>query len=152
MQHTYMGDFLKTSEDESFLQVANVNQHLLTVSAVIDQSSIKPTLINFIDPQCPCNVLAKTHIDKTLNSAHHFNIINVTPTSHPNLTIPASPATAIYDQQGTLKYFGTYGFGAFCSQDDKGLLDRVINEINAFGDATILNILGEGCYCRWGNS
>lgn len=148
MQRQYIGDYLQSPSDEDFLRLNSTTKRLSSILAPPGEQAV---MLHFVDPNCPCNWLAKKHIQE-IHSANNKNlkILTITPATAPGLSIPASPALAIINKDGSLRYFGVYGFGAFCSQDAKGVLDQVLSDMQLNIDSPpVVNTLGEGCYCRW---
>jgi hypothetical protein len=95
-------------------------------------------LVHFWDPACPCNIGNQQHLAELIE---HFAPLGVSfhavqkPGSKGQLPatlsalqalapppgsagLPASPAVAIWDQQGQLAYFGPYSEGLTCNSSN----------------------------------
>ena len=125
-------------------------------------------LVHFWDPACPCNVGNQQHLSLLLE---HFGPKGVRfyavqkPGSHGQLptplqglqtieqlsgseNLPASPAVAIWDQQGQLAYFGPYSEGASCSSGNS-FIEPVLEALSAGRQVSASNTLAISCFCDW---
>jgi len=125
-------------------------------------------VVHFWDPACPCNVGNQQHLGELIE---HFAGQGVTfhvlqkPGSHGQLPanlaslhaiaslpgsehLPASPAVAIWDQQGKLAYFGPYSEGAVCNASNS-FVEPLIKALQGGRPVNASNTLAVGCYCPW---
>lgn len=125
-------------------------------------------MLHFWDPACPCNIGNQQHLAELVA---HFAPLGVSfyavqkpatqgqlPDLLSNITtlrlppgaeqLPASPAVAIWDQQGRLAYFGPYSEGATCTASNsfiEPVLEALLNEQPVHATQT----LASGCFCDW---
>jgi hypothetical protein len=62
--------------------------------------------------------------------------------------LPASPAVAIWDQQGRLAYFGPYSEGALCTSSNS-FIEPIIEALLAGRPVRADSNLAVGCFCDW---
>lgn len=125
-------------------------------------------LVHFWDPACPCNVANQQHLGE-LQATYgargvHFYAVQKSG-SHGRLpanldsfkalaaipgsdTIPASPAVAIWDQQGQLAYFGPYSEGATCNSSNS-FIEPILKALADGRAVNATHTLAQGCYCAW---
>ena len=125
-------------------------------------------LVHFWDPACPCNVGNQQHLAELVA---HFVPLGVSfhavqrPGSRGKLPellsnipllalppgaeqIPASPAVAIWDQQGRLAYFGPYSEGATCNASNS-FIEPVLQALLEGRPVNATQTLASGCFCDW---
>ena len=125
-------------------------------------------LVHFWDPACPCNVGNQQHLSELLS---HYAPLGVAfyalqkPGSQGQLPaplaglqrltqlpgserLPASPAVAIWDQQGQLAYFGPYSEGASCSSGNS-FIEPILEALHNRRPVQASNTLAVGCFCNW---
>jgi hypothetical protein len=125
-------------------------------------------IVHFWDPACPCNVGNQQHLGELMA---HFAPLGVRfyavqkPASQGQLpaslaalttlstlpgsaTLPASPAVAIWDQQGQLAYFGPYSEGANCTSSNS-FIEPILDALIAGRPVNASNTLAVGCFCDW---
>lgn len=125
-----------------------------------------PVVLHFIDDQCPCNRFSSPHIERLKNSlaadAIHLlyaklgavvlNETTITDAAQKLAAlVPASPAVAIWDAKGALRYFGPYSNGAVCGEGN----DMVVYTLNAIKKNSNIRWLSQeyvGCVCPWQSS
>ena len=125
-------------------------------------------LVHFWDPACPCNVGNQQHLGELLSrfGEHGVNFYSVQkPGSQGELPaplnglqalatlpgseqLPASPAVAIWDQQGRLAYFGPYSEGAVCTSSNS-FIEPVLDALLQGRAVAAANTLAAGCFCDW---
>lgn len=138
-------------------------------TAISDTGAVQ--LFHFWNPDCICNRISQRHFDKLLGR-FDAQQLSVTVIAHKNastaqltqlqqlnpririiqpqgLSIPSSPALAIYDRKQKLSYFGPYGFGAFCTMQDDALLPSIIQKNIDNKNTDFANVIGDGCFCPW---
>ncbi|AIR88646.1 thiol-disulfide isomerase [Pseudomonas cremoricolorata] len=125
-------------------------------------------VVHFWDPSCPCNVGNQQHLSELVQRFAgpevQFHTVRK-PGSHGQLPqpladlpelpalpgsaqLPASPAVAIWDRQGTLVYFGPWSEGAVCNASNS-FVEPIIQALRAGRTVTATNTLAVGCYCPW---
>ncbi|MFJ4065610.1 DUF6436 domain-containing protein [Pseudomonas sp. NPDC089996] len=125
-------------------------------------------VVHFWDPACPCNVGNQQHLGDLMtqfaDQGVSFHIVQK-PGTHGQLPtnlsslqpianvpgsehLPASPAVAIWDHQGTLAYFGPYSEGAVCNASNS-FIEPILKALLAGRNVTASNTLAVGCYCPW---
>ncbi|MBB6520081.1 DUF6436 domain-containing protein [Pseudoteredinibacter isoporae] len=119
-------------------------QNLLAVS------NGRITVQQFIDPNCPCNRYVREH-QKELQA--HYGPQNVrfdflTPSSLAPVSIPSSPAVAIWSGDGQLAYFGPYSNGIICNAKTS-FIEPVLKQLKTGENPQITNTAGVGCFCPW---
>ncbi|HEX5842253.1 MAG TPA: DUF6436 domain-containing protein [Pseudomonas sp.] len=125
-------------------------------------------LVHFWDPACPCNVGNQQHLAELIA---HYQPLGVAfyavqkPASQGQLPatlsglqalpevpgsaqIPASPAVAIWDEQGRLAYFGPYSEGANCTSSNS-FIEPILEALSAGRPVQASNNLARGCFCEW---
>ncbi|MNQ24031.1 hypothetical protein D3C85_372120 [compost metagenome] len=125
-------------------------------------------LVHFWDPACPCNIGNQQHLAELIE---HFGPLGVSfhavqkPGSKGQLPatlsamqalaplpgsagIPASPAVAIWDQQGQLAYFGPYSEGLTCNSSNS-FIEPILEALNAGRPVNASNTMAVGCFCQW---
>lgn len=168
--------FIPAQSNSNFYQPASIK---LELAELLNLQKIKTfdnsSLIHFWNPNCICNRLSQRHfnqIAKTFNIeelsiviiAHSstsetqikeaqklnpkFRFIQEKKLASP-LNIPTSPSLAIIDSTQKITYFGPYGFGAFCTMDDDKLLPSIIKKSNENLASSFINVVGDGCFCKW---
>ncbi|UYP30834.1 DUF6436 domain-containing protein [Pseudomonas sp. Z8(2022)] len=125
-------------------------------------------LVHFWDPACPCNVGNQQHLAELI--AHYaplgvqFHVLQK-PGSRGELPaelralqpletlpgsaeLPASPAVAIWDQQGELAYFGPYSEGLTCTSSNS-FIEPILEALAAGRAVNASNTAAVGCFCDW---
>jgi hypothetical protein len=125
-------------------------------------------LVHFWDPACPCNIGNQQHLAELIE---HFAPLGVSfhavqkPGSNGQLPatlsamqalaplpgsagIPASPAVAIWDQQGQLAYFGPYSEGLTCNSSNS-FIEPILEALSAGRPVNASNTMAVGCFCQW---
>ena len=125
-------------------------------------------IVHFWDPACPCNVGNQQHLAELLA---HFGPLGVRfyavqkPASQGHLPpalagleslpglpgsdqLPASPAVAIWDQQGNLAYFGPYSEGVTCNASNS-FIEPILAALLDGRPVTTTQTLAVGCFCDW---
>ena len=64
------------------------------------------------------------------------------------ISIPASPAVAIWDHHGVLAYFGPYSSGMTCGQGFD-FIKIVLEKLSQNENPQWVNNQGFGCFCQW---
>lgn len=130
------------------------------INAKIFPAKGNALVVHMIDPNCPCSRFSVSHI-VDLEAKHgsyaefiHLNAIAADDNRREllqSLSIPASPAVAIWDKFGELAYFGPYSGGNFCGQG----LDFVATVLSSLEEENNLNWINQeavGCFCPWSES
>lgn len=125
-------------------------------------------MVHFWDPNCPCNVGNQQHLAELIE---HYQPLGVrfyaveTNQGQSRLpdnlsalqrlqtlpgteSIPASPAVAIWDQQGRLAYFGPYSEGATCNSANS-FIEPILQALTEHRGVNATHTMAVGCYCPW---
>jgi hypothetical protein len=125
-------------------------------------------LVHFWDPGCPCNVGNQQHLGElierfapqgvafyTVQKAGskgrlpaNLDALQALATLPGSEQLPASPAVAIWDQQGRLAYFGPYSEGLTCSSSNS-FIEPILEALAAGRHVDASNTLAVGCFCAW---
>ena len=125
-------------------------------------------VVHFWDPACPCNVGNQQHLGELLKtyvpqgvefyavqkagSHGHLpdNLQQLKPlASLPGSEgLPASPAVAIWDQEGRLAYFGPYSEGALCTSSNS-FIEPILEALSSGRPVRADSNLAVGCFCPW---
>jgi hypothetical protein len=175
-QQVNLKDFISKEDDAQFYQPKVVEALL---APYLDQFPMplanQQTLLHFWRPDCLCNRISQRHFSRLLT---HFNAeqLRIIIIAHPMssrkeidnlqqlngerltivraqdnlLSLPSSPSLALMNSDHKLGYFGAYGFGAFCTNDDEGFLTHIVDQMASDKPLnTFTNVIGEGCFCSW---
>jgi hypothetical protein len=175
-QQANLKDFISKKDDARFYQPTAVEALL---APYIDQFPTplanQQTLLHFWRPDCLCNRISQRHFSRLLT---HFNAeqLRIIIIAHPStsrekiddlqqlngerltiiraqddlLSLPSSPSLALINTELKLGYFGAYGFGAFCTNDDEGFLTHIVDQMATDTPLnTFNNVIGKGCFCSW---
>lgn len=169
-QKRYVHPFLQ-QEDVALLKMSGVQALYLNVENSL-QLPAGAKIISFWQPGCLCNQFSQRHAISLLDSLaqnpipHYtlltqpvgateletFRLLNpgsqVIDASQHGIRFPPAPSLLMADNLGQVTYFGPYGFGAFCSQDDAHALSRQIQATLRNQAQPFLNVVGQGCFCR----
>ncbi|MBB2496930.1 DUF6436 domain-containing protein [Aquipseudomonas ullengensis] len=125
-------------------------------------------VVHFWDPACPCNVGNQQHLGELLNTfaprgvefyavqkaGSHGRLPDNLQALKPLASLPgsdglpASPAVAIWDQQGRLAYFGPYSEGALCTSSNS-FIEPILEALAAGRAVRADSNLAVGCFCPW---
>jgi hypothetical protein len=175
-QQTNLKSFISADDDARFYQPQVVEALLIPYLDQFPEAiNGQQTLLHFWRPDCLCNRISQRHFSRLLTNfnADELRIIII---AHPMssseeindlqqlngerltiirakdnlLPLPSSPSLALITNDNKLGYFGPYGFGAFCTQNDDGFLSSIIQQM-AHDEPlnTFTNVIGEGCFCSW---
>ena len=141
--------------------------------------SRKATVINFWQPDCPCNRYNERHLRKlvevfqpqgvrfvSITSQQHIKFSRQKDKTFKRLTTPllidkfaqlnthfkhsAAPAVAIFDHYGKMVYFGPYSIGAMCFSSKDGWVESQLQQVLAGKNLDpYINVAAVGCYCPW---
>lgn len=110
--------------------------------------SLVNTVVHFKQSACPCQSVGSIHINSVKQLATEFaqtNVeLNLSEVPALGAIIPATPAVAVFDENGELNYLGPYSSGFYCSVGN-GIVEPFINKTVELG-ATIVT-QAAGCYC-----
>ena len=132
-------------------------------------------ILHFWDPDCGCEPANRVHLEALLRQfGQHRLDVHVIPApgaqrpedfragvltrarwpeDHDHAPLPAvqaSPAAAVYDRDGTLRYYGPYSIGGSCSPDGSGLVESVLAALEDGEQPEPRRLSVVGCYCDWG--
>ncbi|CAI8958457.1 DUF6436 domain-containing protein [Pseudomonas chlororaphis] len=125
-------------------------------------------LVHFWDPACPCNVGNQQHLAELIEhygpqgvefysvqkagshgqlpaTLSSLKVLDGLPGSE---QIPASPAVAIWDRNGTLAYFGPYSEGLTCNSSNS-FIEPILQALHEGRTVSATHTLAVGCYCPW---
>lgn len=124
-------------------------------------------VVHLWDPPCPCNVGNQQHLAELVQrfgdrvSFHVWQKPGSRGQLPPTLAalqplaelpgaeqLPASPAVAIWAQDGTLAYVGPYSEGATCTSANS-FIEPVLEALLAGRPVHSTGSLALGCYCSW---
>ena len=125
-------------------------------------------LVHFWDPGCPCNVGNQQHLGELVEQfaprgvqfyavqkagsegrlPDNLQQLQPLPALPGSESLAASPAVAIWDQQGQLAYFGPYSEGALCTSSNS-FIEPILEELVAGRPVRADSNLAVGCFCDW---
>lgn len=108
------------------------------------------TVVAIIDPHCPCSGFAEGHWQDL--QQRHSGVVFERATQDGQWAalatlVPSSPAVAVWDAAGQLRYFGPFSSGAFCGSGDDFVamaLQAIASEEHFFW----INQDAVGCFCQ----
>lgn len=126
-------------------------------------------VVHFWDPQCPCHKETDAHLNYLI-SLYRFSGVEFYSVQKPGSegemlpflrgkltplealegmeSIPASPAIAIWDQQGRLAYAGPYSEGLVCNSSNS-FVEPILDALSDNRSVSAANTMAVGCYCDW---
>ncbi|MEW6446174.1 MAG: DUF6436 domain-containing protein [Pseudomonadota bacterium] len=117
------------------------------------------TVIGFMDPGCSCTRAAEDHFDDIETTFARqgvaFKRLSPDKINLPDGVMPASPAAAVIDREGRLRYLGPLSDGAFCAPNEGQFVERALKRIadgRSPQDDGPLSQMSFGCYCDWPSS
>lgn len=125
-------------------------------------------VVHFWDPACPCNVGNQQHLAELLQTyvprgvqfyvlqkagsqgqlPENLRALQSLAALAGSEQLPASPAVAIWDQQGQLAYFGPYSEGAQCTSSNS-FIEPILEALSAGRPVRADSNLAVGCFCDW---
>ncbi|QKE65394.1 thiol-disulfide isomerase [Aquipseudomonas campi] len=128
-------------------------------------------VVHFWDPACPCNVGNQQHLAELLQTyvprgvqfyglqkagsqgqlPEDLRALQPLAALAGSEQLPASPAVAIWDQQGNLAYFGPYSEGAQCTSSNS-FIEPILEALSAGRPVRADSNLAVGCFCDWQQS
>jgi hypothetical protein len=125
-------------------------------------------LVHFWDPGCPCNVGNQQHLTELVQGfaprgvqfyavqkagsrgrlPEQLKALQPLAALPGSEGLPASPAVAIWDQQGDLAYFGPYSEGALCTSANS-FIEPILEALMAGRPVRADSNLAVGCFCDW---
>lgn len=107
-------------------------------------------VMHFFQNDCDCNSVADEHINSVIELAKRKNYQNkqLDMANVPELAkyIPATPAVAIFGQDGRLTYLGPYSAGYSCSVGN-GIVESYLEGTSAQSLGATIVTDTQGCYC-----
>lgn len=165
--------FLPADHNPASLQVSQLVPELVSWLPPAEQRA-PVTLIHFWNPDCLCNQVSSRHFESLVRrfSNQQLDILVIAPANTSDARIaefkrlngermrimrmssdqhwlPASPSLALLRADGSLGYFGAYGFGALCSISDEDFFPNMVRQMTAGSYGPFMNMAGSGCFCRW---
>lgn len=110
----------------------------------------KPLVVHFKDDDCPCERYRLDHINTMKGFLEGTSQVTLNHLDQrlAQISIPASPAVAIWDQNGVLAYFGPYSSGMTCGQGFD-FIKIVLEKLSRNENPKWENNQGFGCFCQW---
>ena len=120
-------------------------------SAVSKQAGeVNSSVIHFFQGNCECNPVAKEHIDSVQLLAQQQGFKNISLNVSDNNTldkyIPATPAVAIFAEDGSLSYLGPYSAGYSCTVGN-GIVESYLEYHSQLAPGATVVTNTQGCYC-----
>jgi len=126
------------------------------------------TVINVIDPNCPCSQYSLPHISEIQQqyaaegvrflvlskvesndvNAMGMNMVSQHTEALLSQFVKVSPAVLILDQQSNPAYFGPYSAGAICGEGKSFVVD-VLDSLQDGNNPSLLENSSIGCFCDW---
>ena len=103
------------------------------------------TLIHLGRPDCFCNRFNLPHRDEILAHYQPLNVHFAAPPL-PDALAVSTPAVALVDEAGELRYIGPYSDSLLCSVGD-GLVEPLLDQMLAGQQPDMLHTTGVGCFC-----
>ena len=130
--------------------IFNGSELSLLKQRLINENGQNLTVAHFTDESCQCSQYSRSHIKKLQPVFKGVQQVTLSPTHKDmqNIHIPATPAVAIWDEQGELAYFGPYSSGAICGQGNN-FVEPVLKQLKQQNNPRWINMVGIGCYCPW---
>jgi len=155
------------SLDEQWFTFLGGELAQLQLASTADNAVVsRPTVVHFVDPECPCSRFSAPHIkdiEQQFTQPRYFRVTAAVAASPGNGShvlpeglapadiqrlIPASPAVAIWDGSGELAYFGPYSSGSFCGQGNDFVKATLVS-LDAGQNPRWVNQEAVGCLCAW---
>ena len=119
----------------------------------LDVATGKLQVLHFVDESCPCTKFSRDHVKdmeaKWASDTVQFATLDVAHAGALNERfkdlVPASPAVAVWDEQGQVAFFGPYTSGAICGEGEDLLSKMLANPRTG----QWVNQESVGCFCRW---
>lgn len=112
-------------------------------------------VVHYVDDSCPCSRFSAPHIqqlEETFSQNVEFITFNQLDTRDPRyailreLPMPATPAVAIWSQNGQLAYFGPYSSGAVCGEG-ADFVAATLEKLALDENPHWINHEAIGCFC-----
>ncbi len=111
---------------------------------------LKLSVVHFYQEGCDCNSVAKEHIDSVQLLAQQQGFKNISlslnTTNLLEKYIPATPAVAIFAEDGSLSYLGPYSAGYSCTVGN-GIVESYLEYHSQLAPGATVVTNTEGCYC-----
>lgn len=127
-----------------------VNFDGASVAALAPDVRGKLTVVAIIDPDCPCSGFAEGHWQDLQKRYHNVMFERVTGDNQwASLAaqVSSTPAVAVWDSLGGLRYFGPFSGGAFCGSGDD-FVAMALDAIDAEEHFFWINQDAVGCFCQ----
>lgn len=103
------------------------------------------SVIHLGRPDCFCNRFNEPHRQEIQAHYQPLGVYFVAPELTDELPV-STPAVALLDPQGQLRYIGPYSDSLLCSIGD-GLVEPLLDQLLAGGIPDMLHTTGVGCFC-----
>ncbi|AFU99186.1 DUF6436 domain-containing protein [Simiduia agarivorans] len=103
------------------------------------------TLVHLGRPDCFCNRFNDPHRQEIQAHYQPLGVHFAAPALAPDLPV-STPAVALLDTQGQLRYIGPYSDSLLCSIGD-GLVEPLLDQLLAGAAPDMLHTTGVGCFC-----
>ncbi|WP_462381630.1 DUF6436 domain-containing protein [Pseudomonas sp. Marseille-QA0892] len=128
--------------------------------------------VHFWDPNCPCHRETDAHLNYLISLYRFSNVVFYSvqkPGTQGEMasylkgklrpldsiegmeTVPASPAVAIWNEEGELAYAGPYSEGLVCNSSTS-FVEPVLDALSSGREVSSTNTMALGCYCDWSGS
>lgn len=109
------------------------------------------SVVHFTSQDCVCDSFANRHQgrfeDLLSEQKYRSHIVTVTDESPLASMLPATPAVAIFDDQGKLSYLGPYAAGMGCYAGP-GFVEQIVSYVLSEPTGAWVNSDNQGCYCH----
>lgn len=126
-------------------------QAILELYPILKQDTgNQPLVVHFKDDECPCERYRLAHLSGMKTDLQGVRQVTLSQLDQrlAQISIPASPAVAIWDQHGVLAYFGPYSSGMTCGQGFD-FIKIVLDKLSQNENPQWVNNQGFGCFCQW---
>ena len=138
-----------------FAHFSSKENHDILKGSELGNRATRITVVHFIDEACPCSRFSESHVvrleDRFDDTAAFFRWPKVPAElkdTEIDISVPASPAVAIWDSEGKLAYLGPYSSGIFCGEGEDFVSATLTSLLE--GNVPYLNEHDAlGCFCPW---
>lgn len=112
---------------------------------------LRRSVVHFTSQDCVCDSFASRHQntfkDLLSDQKYSYHIVTVVEGAPLALMLPATPAVAIFDDQGKLSYLGPYAAGMGCYAGP-GFVEQIVSYVLSEPAGAWVNSDNQGCYCH----
>lgn len=105
-------------------------------------------MVHFSNKNCPCESYREAHVGRLASQLKEIKqvTLDVNDLNDVNVSIPATPAVAIWAEGGKLAYFGPYSSGMTCGSGFDFIL-MTLEKLKSGDNPNWVNTQGYGCFC-----